>query len=70
MIPSIQESLDEQIEHWWRNKNELISDIFLRTSTHGHTSVGHPAKSYINQIRAETGFHLEDLSRAMADRNE
>ena len=27
-------------EHCWRNKNTIISDVLLSTSTQGHTSVG------------------------------
>ena len=29
----------------WRSKDELISNILLRTPTHGHTSVSQPAKT-------------------------
>ena len=40
--------------HCWRNKDELISDILLWTPTHGHTSDGQPAKTYIHQFCAAT----------------
>ena len=31
----------------WRSKDELISDVLLWTPTHGRTSVGRPARTYI-----------------------
>ena len=31
-----------------RRKDKLINDILLWTTTHGHTSVGWPAKTYID----------------------
>ena len=37
--------------------------------THGCTSVGLPAKIYIHQLCADTGFCLEDLPSAMANRD-
>ena len=49
--------------HCWRSKDELISDIPLWTSTHGHTSVVWQAKTYIHQLCANTLYHLEDLAR-------
>ena len=33
---------------------------------HRHTSVEQPAKTHIHQLRADTGCHLQDFSRAMA----
>ena len=54
---------------WW-NKDKLISDILLGTSTHGHTSVGQLAKSYIHCLCVDTGCRLEDLSRIMERENQ
>ena len=34
----------------WSSKDELISDILLWTTTHGHTSIGWPVKTYIHQL--------------------
>ena len=48
---------------------ELISNVLLWTPTHGHTSVDRLAKTYIHQLYADTGCCLEDLLRAMADRD-
>ena len=36
--------------HCWRSKDEFISNVFLWTPTHGHTSIGQPVKSYIHQL--------------------
>ena len=54
--------------HCWRSKDELISDILLWKPSHGHASVGRPAKTYIDQLYADTGCRVEDLSGAMNDR--
>ena len=45
----------------WRSKNKLIIDILLWTPTHGHTSVGHPEKTNIYQLCADTGCSQDDL---------
>ena len=52
--------------HYWRSKAKLINNILPWTTTHGHTSVGRPAKSYIHQLFADTACHPEDLPRMMA----
>ena len=36
--------------------------------THGHVNIGRPAKTYIHQLCMDTGCSLEDLLRAMDDR--
>ena len=50
-------------------KDGLKSDVLLWTPTHGHTSVGRPAKTYIHQLRVYTDCSLKDLPRAMNDLN-
>ena len=55
--------------HSWRSKVELISDILLWTSPHGHLSVIQPAKTSIHQFYADTGCRLEDLPGTMNDRD-
>ena len=55
--------------HSWRNWDELISDILLRTPSHGQAKAGKPARTYIQQLCADTGCSLEDLSEAMDDRD-
>ena len=56
--------------HCWRSKGELISDILRWTPSHGRAKAGRPARIYIQQLCADTGYNLEDLPRAMDDRDE
>ena len=53
----------------WRSMAKHISNILLWTPTHGHTNVGLPGKTNIHQLCVDTGWHLENLSRAMSSRN-
>ena len=52
-------------QYCWRNRNELISNIFLWTPEHGHTGIGWSAKIYIHHLCANTECCLEDLSKVM-----
>ena len=54
--------------HCWRSKDELISDVLLWSPSHGRAKAGRPARTYIQQLCADTGFSLEDLPEAMDDR--
>ena len=54
--------------HCWRSRDELISDVMLRTPTHGRAKAGRPARTYIQQLREDTGCCPEDLPEAMNDR--
>ena len=47
---------------------ELIRDILLWTTAHGHTNVGRPAKTFNHQLCADTRRCLEDFPRVMANR--
>ena len=51
--------------HCWRSKDELISDVFLWTPTHGHTSIDWPAKTCIYELSANARSCLEDLPCVM-----
>ena len=51
--------------HCWRSKDELISDILLWTPSHGRAKVGRPARTYIQQISADTRYSQEDLPGAI-----
>ena len=53
----------------WRSKGELISDILLWTPSHGRAKVGRPARTYIQQLCANIGCNLEDLSGVMDSRD-
>ena len=54
--------------HCWRSKDELISDVPLWTPTYGQAKVGRPARTYIQQLREDTGYNTEDLPEAMNNR--
>ena len=54
---------------YWRNKDELISDVFLWTHSYERAKVGRLDRTYLQQPCADTGCSLEDLSGAMDDRD-
>ena len=54
--------------HWWRSRDELISDVLLWTPTYVRAKVGWPARTYIQQLCEDTGCSPEDLPEAMNDR--
>ena len=56
--------------HCWRRGNEFICDILLWTPSHGRASVGRPTRTYPQQLGTNTGCILEDLPKAMDDRDE
>ena len=56
--------------HCWRSRYELISDVLLWTPSHGRAKSGQPARTYIQQLCADTGCSPEDLPEAMNDREE
>ena len=51
-----------------RSKDKLISDVLLWTPSHGRAKAGRPARTYIQQLCANTGCSPEDLPEAMDDR--
>ena len=51
----------------WRSRNELISDVLLWTPTHGRGKAGRPARTYIQQLREDTGCSPEKLPETMND---
>ena len=54
--------------HCWRNRDELISDVHLWSTSYGRTKAGRPARTYIQQLCEDTGCSPEDLPEAMNDR--
>ena len=56
--------------HCWRSRDELIRDVLLWTPPHSRAKAGRPARTYIQQLCEDTGCCLEDLPRAMNDREE
>ena len=56
--------------HWWRSKDELISDILLWTPSHERAKAGRTVRNYIQKLCADIGYSIEDLPGAMDDRDE
>ena len=54
--------------HCWRSKDELIRDVLLWTPSRGRAKPRRPARTYIQQLCANTGCSLEDLPEAMDER--
>ena len=54
--------------HCWRSRDELISDILQWTPSHGQAKAGRLARTYIQQLCADTGHSLKDLLEVMDDR--
>ena len=50
--------------YWRRGKDEFLSNVLLWASSHGHTSVGRPTRTYLKQLCTDTGCSLKDLSEA------
>ena len=53
----------------WRSKDELVSDVLQWTLSHGLTKVGRPARTYLQQLCANTGCSLGDLPGPIDDRD-
>ena len=53
------------VGHCWRSRDKLINDVLQWTSIHGRTKAGRPARTYIQQLREDTGYSPEDLPEAM-----
>ena len=53
--------------HYWRSREELISDVLLWTPTYGRAKTGRPARTYIQQLCEDTGCSPKDLPEAMND---
>ena len=52
----------------WRSRDEFISDVLLWTPSHGRARAWRRARTYIQQLCADTGCSLEDLPEEMDDR--
>ena len=66
---TIQRRRTRHVEHCWRSKDRIISDILRWTPLHGRAKGGWPARTYIQQLCANTRCSLKDLPGAMDDRN-
>ena len=58
-----------QTGHCWRSKDELINDVLLWNPSQRRTKVERPARIYIQQLFADTGYILEDLPGTIDDRD-
>ena len=71
-LPSITKTIQvrrtRHAGHCWRSRDELISDVLLWTPTYGRAKAGRPARTYIQQLREDTGCSLEDQPDAMNER--
>ena len=54
--------------HFWRSRDELISDVLQWAPTYGREKAGRPARTYIQQLCEDTGCSPEDLPEVMNDR--
>ena len=63
---TIQVRRTRQARYCWGSRDELISNVFQGTLSHGRAKVGRPAKTYIQQLCADT----VDLPEAMDYRGE
>ena len=56
--------------HYWRSRDELISDVLLWTPSCVRKKSGRPARIYIQQLCEDTGCSPEGLPETMNDREE
>ena len=52
-----------------RSKDELISDVLLWPLSHGHSSVGWPTRTYLQQLCMDMGCSREDLQEIASDQS-
>ena len=68
-LPSVTKTIEvrrtRHAGHCWGSRDELINDILLWTPSHGRAKEGQPARTYIQQLCANTGCSLEDLLGVM-----
>ena len=55
-------------EHCWRIRDKLIRVIILWTPLHGRAKTVQPARTYIQQLCADTGYSFENLPGVMNDK--
>ena len=65
---SIQVRRTRHAGHYWRSKDELISDVLLWTPAYDQAKAGRPARTYIQQLCEDTGYNTEEQLKAMNDR--
>ena len=65
IMKTIQVRRTRHVKHCWRSRGKFISNIFLRTPSHGWAKAGWPARTYIQQLCADTSCRLGDLLGVM-----
>ena len=55
IMKTIQVRWTRHAGHYWRSRDELISDVLLWTPTYGWAKVGRPTRTYIQQLCEDTG---------------
>ena len=68
IMKTIKISRTRHAGHCWRSRDELISDVLLWIPSHERAKAGRPARTYIQQLCADTRCTPEDLPKAMDDR--
>ena len=68
LIKTIQVRRTRHVWHCWRSKDKLIINVLLWTPSHGGAKVEWPARTYIQQLCADTGCSLGDLLEVMDNR--
>ena len=68
IVKTIQVRQTRHAGHCWKSRDKLINDIVLWTPSHRRAKAGWPARTYIQQLCANTGCSLEDLPEAMDNR--
>ena len=54
--------------HCWRIKDELVSDVLLRSPAYGQSKARRTSRTYIQQLCDDMGCNPEDLPEVMNDR--
>ena len=71
-LPSITKTINvrrtRHAGHCWISRGVLISDVRLCTPLHRRAKAGRPARTYIQQLYADTGCSPEDQPERMDDR--
>ena len=65
---TIQARRTKHAGHYWRSKDEIVSDVLLWTPAYGQSKAGRPAQTFIQQLCDDTGCNPKDLPKAMNDR--
>ena len=67
IMKTIQARRTRHVRHYWRGKDELISDVLLWTPAYGQAKAGQLARTYIQQLCEDTGCSPGNLPEAMND---